>query len=223
MLERYGIWKGHKTFGGLFDLQSLWCYLCSVGFLKTSWSSDLWGLLCGESNLSYYRNSMDNLNLSHAVKTLPYKKLLECSGMCTRSMFENLLIENINVCIRNVEPFFHSPELQRHSSVGKLFEAALTVSICLATCYWLLSLLDKNWRIFVYILCPPVPVSNIYLSVARYLLPLDDLPILITVGPLKLNFIKHQAILLTPTLFKFPPLSSLSAALSTTSATSLLQ
>ena len=81
-----------------------------MGFLKTSWSSDLWGLLCGESNLSYYRNSMDNLNLSHAVKTLPYKKLLECSGMCTRTMFENLLIENINVCMfvkemSNVELF----------------------------------------------------------------------------------------------------------------------
>ena len=92
-----------------------------MGFLKTSWSSDLWGLLCGESNLSYYRNSMDNLNLSHAVKTLLYKKLLECSGMCMRPRFENLLIENINVCI--------------NFRVGKLSEAALTVSICLATCY----------------------------------------------------------------------------------------
>ena len=139
--------------------------------------------------------------------------------------FINWKYKCLYVCIRNVKcgTVFHYPELQRHSRVGKLFEAALTVSICLATCYWLLSLLDKNGRIFVYILCPPVPVSNIYLSVARYLLPLDDLPILITVGPLKLNFIKHQAILLSPTLFKFPPLSSLSAALSTTSATSLLQ
>ena len=88
-----------------------------MGFLKTSWSSDLWGLLCGESNLSYYRNSMDNLNLSREVKTLLYKKLLECSGMCMRPRFENLLIENINVCIKNVElfsrasaPTLHSPE-----------------------------------------------------------------------------------------------------------------
>ena len=90
-----------------------------MGFLKTSWSSDLWGLLCGESNLSYYRNSMDNLNLSHTVKTLAYKKLLESSGMCMRPRFENLLIENINVCIRNVELFSRAsaPTLQSRQIV----------------------------------------------------------------------------------------------------------